>query len=146
MLEIKLEPWAAVRDEIEPLWDALANDSRQSEEGPEPRGDIAVYDAAADDLIVVAYRHGGALVGFWFALVVPHPHYAGRTAVIGDAVYVRPEHRGPGIARALRLLMNEGKRRGAFAAFINSPVGRDFGPLLSRFGFRPTEVQHRAFL
>lgn len=144
-LTVAVEPWTHMRNAILPLWDELIAEAEQSKRTPAPHGDRAMYDNADAEgaLIAVGIRHGVRLVGFWLAFLSPHPHFAGRVACAADVVFLRPKYRGGwAMAKALRLLRDTAKDRGASVLYANSPIGRDLGPLFRRFGLAPVEIQH----
>ncbi len=143
-LKIAVEPWATARLGVMRLWPALAAEAPQSAHTQPPEGDRALYDAAASEnsLICVTARDGG-VVGFWLAFLSYHPHHKGALACLADLVFLKPEYRrGFNAARMLRVLIGEAREAGASVMYCNSPIGRDLGPLLRRFGLAPVETQY----
>lgn len=134
---------------ILPLWDALAFEAEQTRRSAYPTVNRTLYDQCAMDgaLISIGIRAQARLVGFWLAFLSAHPHHEGKLACAADLVYIKPEHRGTwAIVRALRLLRETAKAKGAHVLYANSPIGRDMGPIYRRFGLAPIEVQHSVWL
>lgn len=143
-LKIAVEPWAMARLGVMRLCPALGEEAPQSAHTPVPKVDTAIYDGMAADgrLICVTARDGG-VVGFWLAFLSYHPHHKGLVTCCGDLVFLKPEYRrGFNAARMLRALIGEAREAGASVMYCNSPIGRDLGPLLRRFGLAPVETQY----
>ncbi len=93
-------------------------------------------------LHILTASSGGALAGYLFVLIAPHPRDRQATVAKDDIFYVRPEFRRERVGvklliEALRYL--EGR---AHIVFFTEKARREGGGYLERFGFEPQETTY----
>jgi GNAT superfamily N-acetyltransferase len=68
-------------------------------------------------------------------------HDMNMTVAINDAIYLKPERRGAGVAgRLIEFCNAEAIRRGADVSQMTVKVMHNFGPLLVQMGYENTEL------
>lgn len=102
---------------------------------------IPAYCGAEDAGLLRCYtlRETGILVGYSVHFVVPNPHYASSRQATADTIFVKPQYRDRGRGLALLRFADEQlAQEHVEVAYQHVAVGRDFGPVLTRFmGYRP---------
>lgn len=149
MITYLVEPWSLIRSEIIPLWekhyDELVHDKDRIPLAP----DFRKYQeyATAGALHIVTARKQGQLIGYVFAIVTPHLHYATTLCGFWDLYYVLPEHRkGEGLSLAKhpgKMLFQEAERtlkaRGVLKMFSGTKLWRDASCIFEYLGWVETE-------
>ena len=149
MIELIREPFASIRDEIEPLWQAHFSEVCRDRDAVPLDVDVDTYAAmdVAGELIVVSARRASQLVGYAFALVGYHRHH--RSTVVGqmDMYYLCPDCRGGRTAfRLFRAVESEVRAAGAVRFTIETLSDRSHSRLLRRLGYAPNEIMHTKLL
>lgn len=94
------------------------------------------------EILIVAARDRGMLVGYFVALTVPHMHYtsAGRMAY-ADMYYVLPEYRKAGVGAKLLLAVEIAcKAIGIVKIYMTCKVHQDHSRLFQLLGYKPSDL------
>jgi hypothetical protein len=95
-------------------------------------------------LHILTVRVNGELVGYTFNIVGPHLHYHSTNTAQTEMFWLAPKYRvGWTGVRLLRLTRKGLKERGVKLHLINFKIGFEggrVGKLLSRLGYRPTDL------
>jgi GNAT superfamily N-acetyltransferase len=144
---------------VEP-WDRLVRDGKEIfvehyeelslEKGRIPLGmDFACYQdlEAKGYLHVLTCRKRGALIGYYNAIMIAHhPHYkdSGKMATC-DMFYINKSERTGGAgAKLLIMAAKTLKERGVIKASMSIKLHQDYGELLEKLGWNPTDrVYHK---
>lgn len=104
---------------------------------------------ANGQILFVAVRKQGTLIGYFVGFVVPALHYQTLTC-LQDIFFVLPAHRDGRPTAALRMfecLIREAKRRGVKEIRVGSKLGaHDASVLFAHFGFKPVETIHSLWI
>lgn len=108
--------------------------------------DKGAYTApdAAGWLRFYTMRAGGELRGYSTFIVAPHHHYHGKRVATQDVIYIAPEVRGAGHGLAF-IEWCDGQiigRDNVDAIIRHSLLAHNFGPLLERVNYVPTQVAY----
>lgn len=143
MITYAVEDWLAIKGEVLPLlyrhWVEVALDR----DSIPLVVDFDTYDAlaAAGILHIVIARNDGELVGYFWALVKNHLHYASTLMAFTDIIFIDKPHRkgraGQGLIRAMEESLNG---RGVKKIFIATKTKLNLGPLFERMGYGVHEV------
>lgn len=108
---------------------------------------------ARNELVFVALRHHGKLVGYFTFFIGPSLHYKGILQAGMDLVYVEPASRGKingqhGASMLRDAAIAEAKRRGVklFTAGFKSNRSRHMRKLLADGGFEPFEEHYALWI
>ena len=149
MITYLVEPWSLIRSEIAQLWqrhyDELVSDKDKIPLAP----DYRQYQehATSGALHIVTARSDGQLIGYVFAIVRPHLHYATTLCGFWDLYYVTPEHRKglglslvghPGVA-LFREAEKSLRARGVKKMFSGTKMWRDASHIFEYLGWVETE-------
>lgn len=86
-------------------------------------------------------QDGDEIVGYCLFRVTNHHHY-NRKVGISEVLYVRPEYRGKVSIMFLRYIEEQLKERGAEGFFQSSSSSKDISKLMTRLGYKPTEIMY----
>ena len=139
----QIEPWQAIKWEIQPLlvrhWEEVALDR----DTIPLVVDYAVYDALAANgsLQIMTVRAAGELVGYFWAVVRTHPHYALTLMAFTDIVYIAPDHR-KGMTGVKLFTEMEKHLRGMSVEkiFAGTKEKLNLGPIYKRLSYVVHEV------
>lgn len=142
MLTAAPEPFAPFLEEVKPLlpvhWEELALD--KGEVPLDPRYDVYLARDRDGQVMTIALRENGALVGYFVGFVSPGLHYQTCLTLTLDIFYVLPEHRGTGGGFTLFAAVEaEAKRRGVQRMFVGSKLHKDASWLFERLGYQEVE-------
>lgn len=115
----------------------------------DPQYEIYLARAAAGNVIYVALREEGKLVGYLVSFVAPGLHYRSCLTVQGDIFFVYPDRRGlEGGKTLFTAWLKECKRRGVRLAQlgIKARHAKFARPLIEAMGFVETEIMFWQFL
>ena len=134
---------------FEAHWRAIASDKGVIK--LEPAWDQYLAMEQAGQLHVMTVRDGSALVGYFFAKVCPHLHYASSLTAWSDIFFILPQFmKGlAGGVRLRRLIREVEKMLGALGVqkvYIVSKKAHDLSRLLDREGYRFVELVHTKLL
>lgn len=106
----------------------------------DPQYEVYLQRDARGEVLFIALRNEGELVGYFVGFVNPGLHYKTCLTCIMDIFYVHEKHRG---RRGGFILFNaveqECKRRGVHRVFVGSKCHKDASWLFEKLGY--TEVE-----
>ena len=145
MITASVESFTERRDELAALfpahWKKLGMDRDRVPLDP----DYGVYAAREDqgELLFVALRDAGRMVGYWTAFVWPGLHYRSTLTANLDIWNVLPEHEN-GVATMIlmRAVEREYRRRGVKRSFVGEKIHRPCARLYRAFGYAPVETHY----
>lgn len=119
-------------------WEELALNQKQVP--LDPQYDAYLAKDAAGEMMLVALRKDGAIVGYFVGFVAPGLHYKTCLTLTMDIFYVLPEHRGEGGGFVLfKAVEAEAKRRGVQRMFVGSKLHKDASWLFEKLGYEEVE-------
>lgn len=129
-------------EEIKPLlnehWLELALD--QEKVPLDPQYDIYIERDVRGEVLFIAGRCNGALIGYFVGFVAPGLHYRTCLTLTMDIFWVHPEYRGQragvNLFKAVKI---EAKRRGVKRIFVGSKMHKDASWLFELMGFKEVE-------
>ncbi len=140
MLTFQQEKWADCVAEMRALWPKhwieLALDREKvglaCDESKYEQGD------AIGCLHIVTARDNGALVGYYYGMLMGHLHYKDAGLMCySDVYYLKPQHRkGANGAKFLAAILDSLKARGVVKLYLSTKVHQDHGKLFERFGMK----------
>jgi N-acetylglutamate synthase-like GNAT family acetyltransferase len=112
-----------------------------------PQYDIYIQRERLGELIMMAARKDGELIGYFFGFISPGLHYSTCLTCIMDIFYIHPDHRGSmcGV-RLFKTVEKELKRRGVDRWFVGSKCHLDASWLFERLGFERVEVTYSKYI
>lgn len=139
-LNIAPDTWENVREQIGPLWLLHYEEIADKAIPLSPDWDNYGKLDRAGLLQIVSARHGGALVGYAFALVGLHLHYSTTLFANFDLYYLHPDCRtGFGYVRLIREMERTLKARGVVKIVGNTKLAHDASVIFHRLGWHETE-------
>lgn len=142
MLTAQPEPFEPFLEEVKPVlpihWEELALDR---EHVPlDPQYDVYLARDRRGEVMSIALREDGALVGYFVGFIAPGLHYKTCLTLTMDIFYVLPEHRGSGGGFVLfKAVEREARRRGIQRMFVGSKLHKDASWLFDRLGYKEVE-------
>jgi GNAT superfamily N-acetyltransferase len=119
----------------------------QDEVPLDPQYDIYLQRDARGEVLFVAGRELGQLIGYFVGFVAPGLHYRTCLTLTMDIFYVHPDYRHQGAGfRLFKTVEAEAKRRGAQRMFVGSKLHRDASWLFERLGYEEVERYYSAWL
>lgn len=105
---------------------------------------------ANGQILFVAVRKQGTLIGYFVGFVVPALHYQSTLTCLQDIFFIMPEHRdghATGALKMFRAVIREAKRRGVKEIRVGSKLGaHDVQVLFKHMGFKPVETIHSLWI
>lgn len=142
MITWAVEPFPPFLEEAKPLfpqhWEELA--LNKDYVALDPQYDIYLERDRRGEVLVVAGRAAGELVGYFVGFVAPGLHYRTCLTLTMDIFYVVPEHRGRQGIALFRAVETEAKRRGVQRMFVGSKLHKDASWLFKHLEY--VEVEH----
>ena len=139
---IARERWLDAWPEIEPL--TQAHNAEVAWPGDAPAKAVpAIYAAAEAEGRIACFtlRLVGELIGYAWFWIYHCPQHDGEVRASMDLVYLRPDCRlGSTGTRFLDSCFDALTAAGVRTILVGVRLGRDFGPILRRLGFVPTEI------
>lgn len=145
MITAGVESFAERLGELKPLlpehWEKLALD--QDRFPLDPQYEIYLAREAQGELMFVALRDTGRLIGYWIAFIAPGLHYRTCLTATMDIWNVLPEYRN-GVASMIlmRAVEREYMRRSVQRSFVGEKIHRPCGRLFQAFGYTPVETHY----
>ena len=142
----KWEKFRAISRELLPLWQRHWEEIAQDRDSVPLDPDFDNYYRLDLEgiLHILTVRVDGELAGYTFSLIGPHLHYHSTKTAQTEMFWLAPEHRsGWTGVRLLRLTRRGLRDRGVKLHLINFKIGFEsgrVGKLLSRLGYRPTDI------
>lgn len=145
MITASVESFTDRLEELKPMfpthWKKLAQD--RDSVPLDVRYDVYARLEEAGELMLVALRDRGRMVGYWVAVVAPGLHYGRCLTAAMDIWNVLPEYENGVAAMILmREVEREYRRRGVRRAFAGEKIHRPCGRLYRAFGYEPVEVHY----
>jgi GNAT superfamily N-acetyltransferase len=149
MLTAQPEPFPPFLEEVKPIlplhWEELALD--KDEVPLDPQYDLYLQRDAAGQVMTVALRDAGVLVGYFVGFVAPGLHYKTCLTLTMDIFYVHPDHRGQaGGVMLFKAVEAEARRRGVQRMFVGSKCHKDASFLFQFLGYREVERYYEMWL
>jgi GNAT superfamily N-acetyltransferase len=134
-----------LQDELENLkehfprhWEELALDKEQVP--LDPQYEVYLERENRGQVLFVAARELGRIVGYFVGFVVPGLHYKTCLTLTMDIFWIDPEHRGSGAGYKLfKFVEKEAINRGVQRMFVGSKLHQDASWLFDKLGY--TEVE-----
>lgn len=99
------------------------------------------------ELLFVALREKGILVGYFIGFVAPALHYSTCLTCQMDIFYVLPSHRGSGTGVQLfKFVEDQLKKRGVQRLYVGSKLHKDASWLFESLGYTPVETYYSTWL
>ncbi len=105
----------------------------------DPQYEIYLERDRRGEVLFIALRNEGELVGYFVGFVAPGLHYKTCLTCIMDIFYVHPKHRGRSGIVLFKAVEDECKRRGVDRVFVGSKCHKDASWLFEKLGY--TEVE-----
>ena len=113
----------------------------------DPQIDIYMERERRGELMFVAVRKTGELIGYFIGFVAPGLHYKTCLTLTMDIFYIAPEHRGSSAGYKLfKFVEQEAKNRGVKRMFVGSKVHSDASWLFEKLGYEKVETYYSAWL
>ncbi len=126
-------------------WKELALD--QEKVPLDPQWEVYAQREDRGELLFVAAREAGQIVGYFIGFVAPGLHYATCLTCTMDIFYLRPDRRtGMAGIRMFKFVEQELRRRGVDRWFVGSKVHADASALFERLKFSRVEVYYSKWL
>lgn len=149
MIEFRLVTVVELRPSLEPLLLAHRQEMPSAQRAPVPMPDWDKYYNldAVGRLILISVEDGAELVGYCSCILSSMQHDRNLTVAVNDAIYLKPERRGAGVAgRLIEFCNAESARRGADVSQMTVKVQNNFGPLLVQQGYENDELVFHKWL
>lgn len=145
MLTAAPEPFAPFLEEVQPLlpshYRELALD--QDHVPLSPQYDIYLERDRRGEIVCIAMRSEGALVGYFVGFKAPGLHYSTCLTLTTDIFWLAPEHRGKRGGEILfKAVEAEAKRLGVDRMFVGSKTHLDASWLFERLGYTKVETYY----
>lgn len=112
-----------------------------------PQFDKYIAAEKRGELIFVALREAGEIVGYFIGFIAPGLHYSTCLTCQMDIFYVLPEHRGSAAGYQLfKFVEQQLKSRGVQRMFVGSKMHKDASWLFEKLGYTPVETYYSAWL
>lgn len=149
MITFHVESFAKARPEFEPLlpfhWAELA--LNQDKVPLDPMWEVYEERERRGELLFVAAREAGQIVGYFIGFINPALHYRGCLTCIMDIFYIRRDKRVAMTGlRMFRFVEQELRRRGVKRWFMGSKVKADASVLFERLDFEKVETFYSKWL
>jgi GNAT superfamily N-acetyltransferase len=149
MLTAHVESLTERLEELKPLlpihWQELA--LNKNSVPLDPMYDQYLAKDARGEIIFVAMRSAGQLVGYFVGFVSPGLHYKTCLTCTMDIFYLHPDYRGQkGGFLLFGTVKKELNRRGVQRWIVGSKLHKDVGALFERLGFEPIETYYSMML
>jgi GNAT superfamily N-acetyltransferase len=149
-LKFRVEEFNDVFKEIEPFFQAHYDElATLKDKMPKVDPDLALFAnlEAAGRWHVVTAREAGALVGYFWGVLMPHPHYKYVSMCSADAYYLAPDYRKAqnGIL-FIQFIEQSLKERGVQLLVMGTKMQRDLGVLYEMLHFTETDRVFRKWL
>lgn len=115
----------------------------------DPQYDIYLKRDALGEVLYVALRKEGELIGYFVGFIAPGLHYRTCLTLTMDIFYLDPKHRDGNPRAGLTLFREverEAKRRGVQRMFMGSKLHRDSGALFQRLEYEPVETYYSKWI
>jgi GNAT superfamily N-acetyltransferase len=149
MITIQVERLTDRLEELKALFPQHYNELalNQDKVPLDPQYDIYLRRDAQGEVLFVAMRDSGRLIGYFVGFIAPGLHYKTCLTCTMDIFYVCPEHRN-GLAgiRLFKAVEKELRRRGVQRWFAGSKCHHDASVLFEKLNFQRVEVYYSKWL
>lgn len=149
MITCHVESLTETLEELKPLFPAhFAELALNQDKAPlDPQYDIYLQRDARGEVLFVAVRKLGTLIGYFVGFVAPGLHYKTCLTLTMDIFFIAEEHRGSGVGYSLfKAVEAEAKRRGVQRMFVGSKLHKDASWLFERLGYEEVERYYSVWL
>lgn len=149
MITFQVESLTARLDELKPLFPLHFKELalNQDKVPLDPQYDIYLQRDSRGEVLFVAGRNAGQLIGYFVGFVAPGLHYKTCLTLTMDIFFVHPDHRHEGAGfRLFKTVEAEAKLRGVDRLFVGSKLHRDASWLFERLGYDEVERYYSAWL
>ena len=145
MMTASVESFTERLDELVALfpahWEKLALDKDRVL--LDPSYEVYAQRERQGELMFIALRDAGRMVGYWTAFIAPGLHYQTCLTATMDMWNVLPDHENGVAAMILmRAVEREYRRRSVKRAFAGEKIHRPCGRLYKAFGYAPVETHY----
>lgn len=113
----------------------------------DPQWDIYFAREDRGEVLLIAARHEGALIGYFIGFVAPGLHYRTCLTLTMDIFWIHPAHRGSGCGfKLFKFVEQEARNRGIQRMFVGSKMHKDVGWLFEKLGYAEVERYYSAWL
>ena len=106
----------------------------------DPQYEVYLERDARGEVLFIAARSSGQIVGYFVGFVAPGLHYRTCLTLTMDIFWIHPDHRGNrGGLRLFNAVEEEAKRRGVKRIFLGSKMHKDVGWLFEKLGYMEVE-------
>jgi len=113
----------------------------------DPQYDIYLHRERSGEVIFVAARELGNLIGYFIGFIAPGLHYKTCLTCTMDIFYIHPDYRkGSSGIRLFRFVEQELRRRGVQRWFMGSKLHADSSALFKRLKAEPVEIYYSKWL
>jgi hypothetical protein len=149
-IKFQTEEWSDCLKELRPLMRMLWNDVAVDKDRFVAKCDEPKYKALEDAgaLCLTTMRMDTNLVGFYAALILPNPHYAGQGLMVyTDQYFILPSMRKGNLGLKLFTFSEKAwKDRGAVKAYSSHKLHRDRSKMFEALGWKPTDLVYSKIL
>lgn len=149
MITCQLENLTEKLEELKPLFPLHYEElALNKEQVPlSPQYDIYLKRDAMGEVVFIAMRELGELIGYFVGFVAPGLHYKTCLTCTMDIFYVRPDKRnGSAGIRLFKSVEIELRKRGVQRWFVGSKCHKDASALFERLGFNRVEAFYSKWL
>lgn len=149
MITFHIESLTEHLEEMKPLFPAhFAELALNQDKAPlDPQYEIYLQRDARGEVLFVAGREAGLLIGYFVGFIAPGLHYKTCLTLTLDIFWIDPEHRHQGGGfRLFKAVEAEAKRRGVQRLFVGSKLHKDASWLFERLGYEEVERYYSAWL
>lgn len=149
MITFHVESLTEHLEEMKPLFPAhFAELALNQDKVPlDPQYPIYLQRDARGEVLFVAGRELGQLIGYFVGFVAPGLHYQTCLTLTLDIFWVHPDHRHQGAGfRLFKAVEAEAKRRGVQRMFVGSKLHKDASWLFERLGYEEVERYYSMWL
>lgn len=112
-----------------------------------PRWDVYFQRDEMGELIFVAARECGQIIGYFIGFISPGLHYQTCLTCQMDIFYIQKEYRKGRLGiKLFKFVEQELKRRGCMRWFVGSKVHADASSLFKYLKFKPVEVYYSKWI
>lgn len=140
MIRFQVETWADSVQEMREIWPEHYASLALNQNEIKLACDEAKYEQgeASGNLIVITAREDGAMVGYYYGMLLTHLHYKDAGLMCYTDVYwLKPEHRKGGAGAKFMIAVQQIlKFRGVVKMYMSTKVHQDNGALFERLGMK----------
>lgn len=131
--------WPDVQPFLPYHYDEIAKDKEVMRLNPD--AELYREKSANGQLLFVAARDLGILIGYFAWFIHPHPHYKELMVAQSDVYYLSQLYRGQGYGADLfEAATRFAREAGAQYCFISTKVGHDHPALMARLNLQPRDL------